>query len=63
MYAKLIASSVTAGIIAGGGAILASIAEGGTISQTAIIIAVVTGLVAAAKDLRTYIADSPTKKG
>jgi hypothetical protein len=55
----LAVSAVTAGVIAGGGALLASVAENGEVSPVAVWIAGITMALAMAKDLRTYIADPP----
>jgi hypothetical protein len=52
-------SALTAGVIAGGGALLASVVEKGEASTLSLWIAGITMALAMAKDLRTYIADPP----
>lgn len=56
---KLVGSSVTAFIIAGGGAAMTALSDGGSMSKNMIIVSIITGLIAAAKDWRTYSAHSP----
>lgn len=56
---KLISSAVTAFIIAGGGAAMTAMSDGGVLSRNMIIVSILTGLIAAAKDWRTYNARSP----
>jgi len=61
-YGKLLLSGLTAFAIAGGGALLAVIADlpaDEVISVKVWIITGVTGIMAASKDIRTYLADSP----
>lgn len=59
---KLISSAVTAFIIAGGGAVLTAMSDGGMLSANMMVGSLVTGLIAAAKDWRTYNARSPKEK-
>lgn len=60
-HLKLSLSAVTAGIIAGGGALMAIVADGTGLNQTQWIIVIATALVSAAKDVRTYQAYPPRK--
>lgn len=60
---RLILSAVTQFIITAGGALLVAVTAESAISVTSVIVAVTTGLVAAGKDARTYIADLPKDKG
>lgn len=53
-------SALTAFVIAGGGAFLAAAAEAdGSLSMTGVYVALVTGAVAAAKDVKTYLSEAP----
>lgn len=56
---KLISSAITAGVIAGGGALAASMANGGELTANVLVASLITALVAAAKDWRTFLAKSP----
>lgn len=59
---RLIASALTAAVIAGGGAAMAAFVEagaGGAVSTNALWAALLVALGAAAKDYRTYLAPPP----
>lgn len=60
---KLLLSAGTQFIIAGGGAFLVAVTAESDISLTSAVVALMTGLVAAGKDARTYIADLPRDAG
>jgi len=57
---KLGLSALSAGVIAGAGAAITALTQGeGMIRESAIIVAGLTGLVAAAKDVQAYLATPP----
>ena len=57
---KLGLSSLSAGVIAGAGAAITALTQGeGMIRESAIVVAVLTGLVAAAKDVQAYLSTPP----
>ena len=61
---KLLVSGLLAGVIGAGGALIAAFSElpsGGVPSLLTWIVILVTGLVAAAKDWKTYLAKVPDK--
>ena len=56
---KLFFSALTASIIAGGGALLTAMSDGGALSINVLVAAGVVAMVAGAKDYRTFLAKSP----
>jgi len=60
---RLLLSAGTQFIIAGGGAFLVAVTAESDISLKSAVVALMTGLVAAGKDARTYIADLPRDAG
>ena len=58
-WVSVLLSSITAGVIAGGGIIVTLSTSTETISNMQWTIAVTTALIAAGKDARTYIAEPP----
>jgi len=59
MNKQIIGSSITAGVIAGGGALLTAMADGSELSTNSIVAAIIVSLVAAAKDWRSQNAEPP----
>lgn len=62
-WVKVVLSALTAGIVAGAGAAIAaltSLSPGEPIPTLPIWVSVLTGIVSAAKDVQSYLTDSPT---
>ena len=58
-WVKVTISSITQFIIAGCGAAVAVLTDAGTISVAAMAVAIMTGLVSAAKDVQAALMKSP----
>jgi hypothetical protein len=60
-WPRIVISAVVTGIIAGGGAAISALTEDGTIGTAAMAIALLTGLVVAAKDVQSTLSPPPAK--
>jgi len=58
-WVSVLLSSITAGVIAGGGIVVTLSTSTETITSTQWTIAAITALMAASKDIKTYLAEPP----
>ena len=60
---KILLSAIVAGVITWGGAFTVAATGATPITRTQVVLAVVAGVVAACKDLQSYLAKSPINNG
>ena len=60
--AKVLLSAFVAGVISWGGAFVTASSGSAPITRTQVIVALVTGVVALAKDIQAFLSKSPTSQ-